>query len=209
MTPLKECLVTGRNREERLHMKKLLLASALAGALLSPIANAADYVVDYKGAHASINFKIQHLGYSWLTGRFDKFDGTFNYDANNVAASKIVINIDATSINSNHGERDKHLRNPDVLDTSKFATAKFVSSSVKDLGNGKLAIMGDLTLRGVTKPITIDAEKIGEGKDPWGGYRVGFSGKVRLKMADFGIPINLGPASTHVDLDLHIEGIRQ
>jgi polyisoprenoid-binding protein YceI len=190
-------------------MKKLLLASALAGALLSPIANAADYIVDYKGAHASINFKIKHLGYSWLTGRFDKFDGKFNYDAKNPAATKIVVNIDATSINSNHAERDKHLRNDDVLDVSKYAAAKFESTSVKDLGNGKLEVKGNLTLRGVTKPITIDAMKIGEGKDPWGGYRVGFSGTTRIKMADYGIPIQLGPQSTHVDLDLHIEGIRQ
>ncbi|MGB1297663.1 MAG: YceI family protein [Psychrobium sp.] len=190
-------------------MKKLLLASALAGALLSPIANAADYIVDYKGAHASINFKIKHLGYSWLTGRFDKFDGKFNYDAKNPEATKIVVNIDATSINSNHAERDKHLRNDDVLDVSKYAAAKFESTSVKDLGNGKLEVKGNLTLRGVTKPVTIDAEKIGEGKDPWGGYRVGFSGTTRIKMADYGIPIQLGPDSTHVDLDLHIEGIRQ
>jgi polyisoprenoid-binding protein YceI len=190
-------------------MKKLLLASALAGALLSPLVNAADYVVDYKGAHASINFKIKHLGYSWLTGRFDKFDGKFNYDEKNVSATKIVMNVDTTSFNSNHSDRDKHIKSDDFLDASKFSSAKFVSSSVKDLGDDKLVIKGMLTLHGVTKPIKIDAVKIGEGKDPWGGYRVGFSGTTKIGLADFGIPATLGPASTHVDLDIHLEGIRQ
>lgn len=190
-------------------MRKLILASTLAGALLSPLANAADYIVDYKGAHASINFKIKHLGYSWLTGRFDKFDGKFNYDAKNVSASKIAINIDTTSLNSNHSDRDKHIRSNDFLDTAKFSSAKFVSSSIKDLGGDKLMIKGMLTLHGVTKVIKIDAVKIGEGKDPWGGYRVGFSGTTRIALTDFAIPATLGPASTHVDLDLHIEGIRQ
>lgn len=190
-------------------MKKLLLASTLAVALFSPLANAADYIVDYKGAHASINFKIKHLGYSWLTGRFDKFDGTFSYDANNVSASKITINVDTTSFNSNHGARDKHITSDDYLDASKFSSAKFVSSSVKDLGGDKLAIEGMLTLHGVTKKITIDALKVGEGKDPWGGYRVGFSGTTKIGLVDFGIPAKLGPASTHVDLDIFLEGIRQ
>lgn len=191
-------------------MKKLLLASALASAVfLSPLASAADYIIDYKGAHASVNFKIKHLGYSWLTGRFDKFDGTFNYDSNNVSDSKIEMNVDVTSFNSNHGKRDIHIKSDDFLDASKYSSAKFVSSSVKDLGNDKLLIKGLLTLHGVTKSIDIDVLKVGEGKDPWGGYRVGFSGKAKIGLADFGIPAKLGPNSTHVDLDIFIEGIRQ
>ena len=190
-------------------MKKLLLASALAGAMLAPIANAADYVIDTKGAHASINFKIKHLGYSWLTGRFDTFKGDFSYDENNFANSKITVEIDTTSFNSNHAERDKHIRSDDFLDVSKFATATFTSTSFKDLGNNKLEVNGDLTLHGVTKNITIDAEKIGEGKDPWGGYRAGFSGTTRVGLKEFGMKEILGPQSTHVELELHIEGIRQ
>lgn len=189
-------------------MKKQLLAAVLVAAM-SPLANAADYIVDYKGAHASINFKIQHLGYSWLTGRFNKFDGTFSYDENKVADSKIVVNIDPASIDSNHAERDKHLRADDVLDVETYKTAKFVSTKIEDLGNNKLKVTGDLTLRGVTKSVVIDAYKLGEGKDPWGGYRSGFSGTTTITMKDFGIPINLGPASTTVELDLHIEGIRK
>ncbi len=190
-------------------MKKSLIVGLIATTLLSPVTYAADYIVDYKGAHASINFKIKHLGYSWLTGRFDKFGGEFSYNADNISASKIQVTVDTTSVNSNHADRDKHLRSSDFLEVEKFSDAKFVSTSVIDKGANKLEVKGDLTLHGVTKEIIIDAEKIGEGKDPWGGYRVGFSGTTKIGMADFGIKSKLGPSSTHVDLELHIEGIRQ
>ncbi|PCH97983.1 MAG: hypothetical protein COB83_00235 [Gammaproteobacteria bacterium] len=190
-------------------LTKLALASALlAGSFLSTV-NAADYVIDSKGAHASINFKIQHLGYSWLVGRFDKFEGTFSYDAANISASKIEVNIDTSSVNSNHAERDKHLRSDDFLDVSAFANAKFISKTVTDKGDGKLAIAGTLSLHGVSKDIVIDAQMIGEGKDPWGGYRLGFSGTTTIALTDFAIKMNLGPASNNVELSLHIEGIKQ
>lgn len=190
-------------------LTKLALSSLFATSFLIPNVNAANYEIDTQGAHASINFKIQHLGYSWLTGRFDKFNGNFSYDPANVAASKIEVNIDTSSINSNHAERDKHLKSDDFLDVSKFSNAKFVSDTVTDKGDGKLAITGTLTLHGVSKKITIDATKIGEGKDPWGGYRVGFSGTTTIALTDFAIKMNLGPASNNVELNLHIEGIKQ
>ena len=105
-------------------MKRLLLASTLSllslGMVATSTANAADYIVDYKGAHASINFKIQHLGYSWLTGRFDKFSGSFSYDADDLSSAKIEMSVDTTSLNSNHAERDKHVRSDDFLDADKF-----------------------------------------------------------------------------------------
>jgi polyisoprenoid-binding protein YceI len=189
-------------------MKKLFIAAAIATSLISPLASAADYVIDDKGAHASINFKIKHLGYSWLTGRFDTFGGKFSYDKANVSASKIEVKIDTSSINSNHAERDKHLKSGDFLEVDKFSNASFVSSSVVDKGNDKLEIKGTLTLHGVSKEIVIEANKIGEGDDPWGGYRVGFSGTTKIGLKDFAIKMDLGPASSHVELDLHIEGIK-
>ena len=190
-------------------MTKLATASLITGAILMPTVNAADYVIDNKGAHASINFKIKHLGYSWLTGRFDKFGGNFSYDPANVSASKIEVNIDTSSVNSNHAERDKHLRGDDFLDVNTFANAKFVSTSITEKAGGKLAVSGVLTLHGVSKNIVIDAETIGEGKDPWGGYRAGFSGTTSIALTDYAIKMNLGPASTHVQLELHIEGKKQ
>lgn len=187
-----------------------LSAIALAAALSLPtLAPAADYVIDTEKAHAFIQFRIQHLGYSWLYGRFNTFEGNFSYDAKNPAANKVEVGIDTASIDSNHAERDKHLRSDDFLDVGKFPQARFVSSRFEDKGNGKATLTGDLTLHGVTKPVVIEVEHIGEGNDPWGGYRAGFFGTTTLKLADFGITRDLGPASQEVELMLSVEGIRQ
>lgn len=184
----------------------LLFASVLA---LSGPAMAADYEIDTKGAHASINFRIPHLGFSWLTGRFDTFTGSFSYDPENPAAAKISVDIDTASVNSNHAERDKHLRSADFLDVAKFPKATFVSKKITLDGDGKAKIVGDFTLRGVTKEIVIDATVVGGGEDPWGGYRQGFAGTTKFALADYGIMKELGPASKEVELDLHVEGIRK
>jgi polyisoprenoid-binding protein YceI len=188
-------------------MKKLTLA--LAAALSMSSVQAADYVIDSKGAHASINFKIQHLGYSWLTGRFNDFEGTFSYDNEKPSDANIMVNITTDSIDSNHAERDKHLKGDDFLDVDEYPSAKFVSTKIVEKGDGMMDVMGDFTFHGVTKPITINAKKIGEGKDPWGGYRAGFMGTTVIALKDFGIDYDLGPASQTVELELHVEGVKQ
>lgn len=189
-------------------MKKLLLATAILATSAFSV-NAADYKVDYEGAHAAIQFKIQHLGYSWLTGRFNKFDGEFSYDPAKIEDSKINMTIDVGSVDSNHAERDKHLRSPDFLNAKKYPTATFVSTDVIVQGEGEFDVVGDLTLNGVTKQVVIDAELVGEGKDPWGGYRAGFTGETTFALKDFDIQKELGAASTHVTLELNIEGIKK
>ena len=191
------------------HIKSLTFAAAFGAMIFTGPAIAADYVIDTKGAHASINFKIRHLGYSWLTGRFDKFGGNFSYDEKKPGDAKIKVEIDTNSVNSNHAERDKHLRSADFLEVSKFPKAMFVSSKIEPNGDGKAVVHGKLTLHGVTRDIAINAEHIGGGKDPWGGFRHGFAGTVKIALADYGIKKNLGPASKELELSLHIEGIRQ
>ncbi len=186
------------------------LAFSAAVLVLPCATSAADYVMDTKNAHASINFKISHLGFSFVTGRFNTFTGTFSYDEAKPEASKVAVEIDAASIDSNHAERDKHVRSGDFLDVAKFAKATFVSKSVKPAGAGKAAITGDLTLHGVTKPVTIEAEYVGGGDDPWGGHRQGFRGTTTLTLADFGIDTsNLGPTAGTVELSLNVEGVRK
>jgi polyisoprenoid-binding protein YceI len=189
-------------------MKLGLLATGLAFSMALPtVATAADYVIDTQGAHASINFKVSHLGYSYTVGRFNTFDGKFSYDAASQKTSTVSVNIDTTSLDSNHAERDKHLRSADFIDAAKYPTAKFVSTSVADQGKGHLAITGDLTLHGKTKPITIDAQFIGAGADPWGGERAGFMGTTRLDLAEFDIKA-MGLVD-HVDMELFVEGVKQ
>jgi polyisoprenoid-binding protein YceI len=189
-------------------LRGLGLAFCALRAMSPPIA-ATEYVIDTKGGHASINFRVQHLGFSWLTGRFDTFSGAFRYDEKNPSASAISVTIDTTSVNSNHAERDKHLRGADFLDVASFPQATFVSKSVTADGNGKAVIEGDFTLRGITKPVAITASYIGGGADPWGGFRHGFTGKTELVLSDFGIVRELGPAAKTVELEFHVEGVRK
>jgi polyisoprenoid-binding protein YceI len=195
-------------------MKKTLIAgSLLLSTLFAGISTnsvqAADYKVDIEGAHAFVQFKNKHLGYIWLLGRFNHFDGGFSYDAQSPNEAKINIEIDTNSIDSNHAERDKHLKGNDFLNVKNFPKATFISQGIKFSDDENAVVTGKFTLKGVTKTISFDIVKVGEGQDPWGGYRAGFTGTTSLKLADYGITYNLGPASTHVEMGLHIEGIRK
>ena len=191
-------------------LKKTLTALALGTALLGAgQAMAADYAIDKQGQHAFVNFKISHLGYSWLYGSFKDFDGSFSFDEKNPEASKVKVSLNTASVDSNHAERDKHLRSGDFLNVDKHPTATFASTSVKSTGSGTADISGNLTLNGVTKPVVIAAKFIGQGDDPWGGYRAGFEGSTMLKLKDFDIQKDLGPASQSVELIISVEGVRQ
>ena len=191
-------------------LKKTLAAVAIGSALLSANVMAADYVVDKEGQHAFVDFKISHLGYSYITGTFKDIDGKFSFDAAKPEASKIEFNVNTASVFTNHAERDKHIASKDFLDGSK---AKFVSTSVKTTGknaDGKVTadVTGDLTILGVTKPVVVKATFLGEGKDPWGGYRAGFEGTTSIKRSDFGKQKDLGPASDAVELYVSFEGVK-
>ncbi|BCE01330.1 YceI family protein [Marinicellulosiphila megalodicopiae] len=185
-------------------MKKLPLAYALVAALTTSIAaNAADYNIDQ--THTTIEFKASHLGFSYVIGRFDDFEGTFSYDPAKPEASKVMATIDTTSINSNHTARDKHLKSDDFLNAAKFPEATFVSTSFKVTDEDNAVMMGNFTLNGVTKPVSIDVAKIGEGKDPWGGYRAGFEGSFEFGMDEFDFKSNYGK----VMIDITVEGIKK
>lgn len=189
-------------------MKKWIATTALAASMaLSFAANAADYQIDTKGQHASVNFRVSHLGYSFTQGRFNQFEGTFSYDPANIEASKVNVTIDMASLDSNHAERDKHIRSDDFLDADKYPKATFVSEKVTDKGDGKFDIEGKLTMLDKSVPLTINAELIGAGEDPWGGERAGFKGTARINFADFGIKESAG--ASFADLDLYVEGVKQ
>ncbi|MCW8274718.1 YceI family protein [Pseudomonas sp. PCH199] len=195
-------------------LKKTLAALAIGSALLSAgNVMAADYVVDKQGQHAFVNFKISHLGYSYIYGTFKDVDGTFSFDATKPEDSKITFNVNTASIFTNNAERDKHISSKDFLEVDKFAKATFVSTSVKSTGKnaeGKdtADVTGDLTIHGVTKPVVVKAIFVGEGKDPWGGYRAGFEGTTSIKRSDFGKMMDLGPQSDEVKLIISFEGVK-
>ncbi len=181
-----------------------IAAFALSGILLAGNAQAANYVIDKKGQHAFVNFKVSHLGYSYIIGRFTDFEGKYTLDADNPSASRVSVTINAKSIDTNHAERDKHLRSEDFLDVAKNPTISFDSTSYQAGASGD-KLMGNLSMNGVTREVAIDVRKIGEGKDPWGGYRSGFQGTVVLNSTDWGLPDWVGD----IEVELNIEGVRQ
>ena len=186
----------------------LALAATTLGLPGTAAAEVEKYVIDTAGGHASINFRVRHLTYGWVYGRFDVFNGTFTYDTEDPKNSNIQLVIQTASVDSNHAERDKHLRNKDFLNVEQFPTATFKSTSYKE-GLGTSELTGDFTLNGITKPITFQVERLGNGPDPWGKYRRAFLGKTSIPLKDFGINFNLGPAAKDVELTLVVEGIKQ
>jgi polyisoprenoid-binding protein YceI len=185
---------------------RMLSAGVLCSLALVAPAGAAQYDIDL--SHAFIQFRISHLGYSVLNGRFNQFAGTFEWDKDNPSAASIEVTVETNSLDSNWAERDKHLRGPDFLDVEKYPKATFKSTKYTgDAKGGKLE--GVLTLHGVSKPITLDVKAIGEGPDPWGGYRAGFEATTSIRRADFGMTYNLGPSAETMSFDLFVEGIRK
>lgn len=190
-------------------MKKIFLSFLVFISLgcMSFVTHADDYVIDTKGAHAFVQFRVKHLGYSWLYGRFNRFDGEFTYDAKDDTKNKVVMNVDVTSLDSNHAERDKHLSEGKYLNSSKFKAAKFESTSFKTTGENKAELTGQLTMMGVTKPVTFDVDIIGGGKDPWGGYRQGFEARATIDSSDFGL--KSAKKVGQIDLIVSVEGCKK
>lgn len=181
------------------------------GLSAAPVVQADDYVIDTKGAHAFVQFRVKHLGYSWLYGRFNEFSGQFTYDSKKPESNSIEVTVDMTSLDTNHAERDTHLAGAKYLNFDKYKSASFKSTKYTPTGDNTAKLTGDLTMFGVTKPITIDVEHIGGGKDPWGGYREGFEGRAVITPKDFGLDMakKLGPAAAQVELMLTFEGIKK
>ena len=196
-------------------IKKLLVALTLTTGLALNSFNAQaateHYTIDTEGMHAFVTFKVKHLGYSWLEGHFNKFSGEFDYDETNPENNRVKVDIDVTSLDSNHAERDKHLRSERFFDSKKFPDAGFVSTGWVDKGDGKATLKGKFTLRGVTKDIDIAVSQIGGGKDPWGGFRRGFEGTTTLHLSDYAMKEAniLGPVAEDVQIWLSIEGVRK
>jgi polyisoprenoid-binding protein YceI len=162
-------------------MAGLALVAALG--LVSPVA-ADEYAVD--GMHAGVNFKISHLGLSWVQGRFDQFGGEFTIDTVNPEKSSFTLNINPASIDTNNQKRDEHLRSGDFLNVKQFPAMKFKSTAVRPVKGG-YEVTGDFTMHGVTKPVTLELVGGHTAEFPKGVTRVGFSAEFTLRRADFGI----------------------
>lgn len=149
----------------------------------------ANYKVD--PAHSNAHFVVRHMMITNVRGSFSGVQGTVQYDPENPGTSSVDVTIDASTINTQEPDRDKHLKSADFLDVEKYPTLAFKSKSVTKDGDGELQVKGDLTLHGVTKGVVLKVEgPTAEGKDPWGNARIGASATTKIKRSDFGLTYN-------------------
>jgi len=140
--------------------------------------------------HTTADFTVRHMMVTNVRGRFGKVSGTLEFDPEKVAASSVEATIDAASIETGVADRDNHLRSADFLDEEHFPTITFRSTKVEPDGDGA-RITGDLTIRGVTREVVIEAEYMGQGISPYGHQVAGFSGSTKINREDFGLTWNV------------------
>lgn len=188
-------------------LRVLTMRSLLAVALVAGLAAARgdEYAIDQ--AHAAFDFRIQHLGLSWTSGRFGAVEGSFRIDPD-PSKSAFAVSIKTDSIDSGNKQRDDHLRSPDWFDAKQHPTITFKSTAVKKVEKG-YEVTGDFTLHGVTKPITLVLEGGGEAEFPKGVKRTGYTGTTSIKRSDYGMKGMVGPISDEVQLWVSFEGIKK
>jgi polyisoprenoid-binding protein YceI len=165
----------------------------------------ATYKID--PAHSSAQFSIRHLMISNVRGGFSKVDGTVEYDPDDPTGATIEAAIDASTIKTLDDQRDAHLKSADFLDVEKYPSISFKSSKIT-LDGGEAMVTGDLTIHGVTRPVTLKVEGPSpEGKDPWGNVRIGASATTKIKRSEFGLTWNaaLETGGIMISDDLKIE----
>lgn len=187
----------------------LLFAAAFAGQ-----AAAAEYKID--PAHSEVVFKVRHMGLSTVSGRFDRFDGSFDVDPKNIRSTKGSLVIETGSINTSNAKRDDHLRSPDFFDAANNPQIKFVGREVKDVNekDSTATLVGDLTMHGVTRPVSLKIKGGGIINDGWGNERAAFTASGKLNRFDYGLKwskaLEAGRlvVGEEVELILAFEGIR-
>jgi polyisoprenoid-binding protein YceI len=141
-------------------------------------------------AHSSINFSIRHMVVSKVRGHFGKFAGTVDLDEGDLTRSSVEATIDAASIDTGTPQRDTHLRSPDFFDLEKYPELRFRSTRVEKVGDDRYRVVGELTIRDVTREVALDVEYAGRGTDPWGNQRIAFAAKTAIDRKDFGLKWN-------------------
>jgi polyisoprenoid-binding protein YceI len=170
-------------------------------------ASAADlYEVD--SVHSSVVFRIRHLNVSYAYGRFNDISGQFMFDEADPAKSRIDVSVKVESIDTANTDRDKHLKSAEFFNVAEHPTIAFKSSRVEKLADNKYRAEGELTLMGVTKPLTVELERVGSVDHPKLGARSGFETVFTIKRGDFGLNAAAGMLGEDVRLMVSIEGVR-
>ncbi|MEL7467922.1 MAG: YceI family protein [Pseudomonadota bacterium] len=186
-----------------MRLSSLIVAAALA---LSPVAaTAAPYVLDK--SHAHVKFSVGHLGFSTTHGQFRSFDAEIDFDPGNVEATRVSFTIDAASVDTFWEARDKHIRGKDFFDVENHPQITFVSTSVVPTGTDSADVTGDLTLRGVTKPVTFQAKLNKLGPSPFNPNQTiaGFTVTGEIDRTEFGVSYAAPAVSAIVPIQLDME----
>ena len=162
--------------------------AAPGGSAAALPAGLVEYEVD--PSHTQVMFKVRHMGISTVTGRFSRFAGTFAYDPENPAASWLTATIDAASIDTDNDRRDNHLRSSDFFAADSYPTLTFESTSVEPAGDGRLKVSGDLSIRGVTKPVVLDVVLEGAALGQGGRPMTGWTAETTVDRMDYGLKWN-------------------
>jgi len=186
-------------------MKKYLILAALAAAPLNP-ALASDYTID--PTHTYVSFAINHLGFSTMRGKFDRQSGSMQFDPDAKKAS-VTIEIDAASIDTGHEKRDAHLSSPDFLNAVEYPTISFKSTGVTWNGAKLATVSGDLTMLGVSKPVTLQVTSMNCAEHPFNKkWTCGFDATGSIKRTDFGVNYGVPAIGEVLDLQIEVEAER-
>lgn len=194
-------------------MIKNLIAFIVAIALAATSLSAATWEIDK--VHSSVDFTVKHLVISNVNGKFDDFSGTINFDGKDFAAATVVVAINPASINTGNVNRDKHLKSPDFFAADSLPQMGFKSKKVIPGKDNMFQIVGDLTMRGVTKEVTLDAVFNGTVKGMQGDTRAGFSATTTINRQDWGVSwsktLDTGGlvVSDNVKIDLEVEAVQK
>lgn len=166
-------------------------------------------------SHSQVEFVVRHMMISNVRGRFERFTGTVDFDPNDLTTLKIEVAIDPASINTRDEQRDGHLRSADFLNAEQFPDFTFKSTNVEKAGDNELRVHGDLTIRGVTHPVVLDAEFAGIAQSPWGTTSAGFSAHTKINRKEWGLEWNQALETggllvgNDVKIDIELELIKE
>jgi polyisoprenoid-binding protein YceI len=195
-------------RKQTRFVAYLSILAMLVGSMQSMQAQAVTYRID--PIHSFIIFRVKHLNTGFAYGRFNSFSGTIVVDEKNPANSSIELEIDANSVDTGNNQRDDHLRNPDFFNTRQFPKITFKSTRVRKINDTTVEVQGDLTMRGVTRPITARVTYTGKGRNQRGQEIIGFETTFTIRRSQFNINYGLnGGLADEVRVTFAVEGIRQ
>jgi polyisoprenoid-binding protein YceI len=187
-------------------MKPLLLVVALISAFVSSADAADTFKID--PVHSFVLFSVQHLGIASTYGRFNDISGTVAFDKDDPSKSSVELSVQVESLDTHNSIRDRSVKSRDFFDAKQFPTMTFKSTKVEGSGD-MLKVSGDLTIHGVTKPLTVDFKNGGEGKGVFGEMRGGGETRFTIKRSDFGMNFELGEVGDEVTIILSLEGIKK